>query len=79
MSHVNPAIGFVRRSDTRRSYGQLRFSTRPRKSRTIRKYWWIPGSELFLVYNEQRDTLARSFPDLSHRAFIVKINRLIRF
>jgi hypothetical protein len=38
-----------------------------------------PGSEFFLVYNEQRDTLAPSFPELANRAFIVKINRLFRF
>jgi hypothetical protein len=29
-------------------------------------------------YNEERDTLARGFPDLQSRAFIVKINRLFR-
>ena len=38
-----------------------------------------PGSELFVVYNEQRDTLAPSFPELENRAFIIKINRLFRF
>jgi hypothetical protein len=38
-----------------------------------------PGSELFVVYNEQRDTLARRFPGLENRAFVVKINRLFRF
>lgn len=37
------------------------------------------GSELFVVYNEQRDTLAPSFPDLANRAFIVKVNRMFRF
>ena len=49
-------------------------------STNARLRWeYAPGSELFIVYNEQRDTLARSFPNLQHRAFIVKINRLIRF
>ena len=38
-----------------------------------------PGSELFLVLNEQRDTLSPRFPDLMNRSFIVKINRLVRF
>jgi hypothetical protein len=38
-----------------------------------------PRSELFVVYNEQRDTEAVRFPDLVNRAFIVKINRLFRF
>ena len=38
-----------------------------------------PGSELFVVWNEQRDTLARGFPELTNRALIVKVNRLFRF
>ena len=46
----------------------------------IRLRWeYAPGSELFIVYNEQRDSLARQFPDLVNRAFIVKVNRLVRF
>ena len=36
-------------------------------------------SELFVVYNEQRDTLARRFPELENRAFVIKITRLFRF
>ena len=49
-------------------------------SSNVRLRWeYHPGSELFVVYNEQRDTLVRSFPDLANRAFIVKINRLLRF
>lgn len=39
----------------------------------------VPGSELFVVYNELRDTRARSFPDLASRALIIKANRLFRF
>ena len=51
----------------------------------VRFRWeYQPGSELFVVFNEQRDTLAPSFPSLrarsaSNRAFIVKINRVVRF
>ena len=46
----------------------------------VRMRWeYQPGSELFVVYNEQRDTLARRFPGLENRALIVKINRLFRF
>jgi hypothetical protein len=49
-------------------------------SSNIRLRWeYRPGSELFVVYNEERDTLARRFPDLANRAFIVKVNRLLRF
>ena len=43
------------------------------------RWEYRPGSELFIVYNESRDTLARAFPDLANRAFIVKVNRLFRF
>jgi hypothetical protein len=49
-------------------------------SSNVRLRWeYRPGSELFLVYNEQRDTLAPQFPALANRAVIVKINRLFRF
>jgi hypothetical protein len=49
-------------------------------STNVRLRWeYRPGSELFLVLNEQRDTLSPRFPDLLNRALIVKINRLVRF
>ncbi len=32
-----PEVGFVRRTDVRRTFGQLRFSPRPRRSRVVRK------------------------------------------
>jgi len=35
-----PEVGYVRRSDIRRSFVQARFSPRPRRSRLIRKYTW---------------------------------------
>jgi hypothetical protein len=38
-----------------------------------------PGSELFVVYNDERNTLTSGVPDLATRAVIVKINRLFRF
>ena len=51
-----------------------------RVSANVRLRWeYQPGSEVFVVYNEQRDTLARRFPQVATRAFIVKINRLLRF
>jgi hypothetical protein len=43
------------------------------------RWEYQPGSELFVVYNEERNTLMRSFPGLSNRALIVKLNRLFRF
>ena len=50
-------------------------------SANIRLRWeYQPGSELFIVYNEQRDTLSPlAYPELENRAFIVKINRLFQF
>ena len=50
-------------------------------STNVRLRWeYQPGSEVFIVYNEQRDTLAPTrFPELANRAFIVKINRFFRF
>jgi hypothetical protein len=46
----------------------------------VRLRWeYQPGSELFIVYNEQRDSMAAGFPDLTNRALIVKVNRLFRF
>ena len=46
----------------------------------VRFRWeYQPGSELFVVYNEQRDTFMPRLPELENRAFIIKINRLFRF
>ena len=49
-------------------------------STNARLRWeYQPGSELFVVYNEERNTLAPGFPNLTNRSFIVKFNRLFRF
>ena len=49
-------------------------------SANLRLRWeYSPGSELFVVYIDQRDTMLRGAPVLENRAFIVKINRLFRF
>jgi hypothetical protein len=49
-------------------------------STNLRFRWeYRPGSELFVTYNEERDTLTRRFPDLQTRALIVKVTRLFRF
>ena len=47
----------------------------------LRFRWeYQPGSELFVVYNETRDTNRhRGFPNIQTRALIVKINWLFRF
>ena len=47
-------------------------------SANVRLRWeYSPGSELFVVYNEDRDTLAPRYPELTTRAVIVKLTRLI--
>ena len=50
-------------------------------SANVRLRWeYRPGSELFVVYNEERDTLAAARrAGLQNRAFIVKVNRFLRF
>ena len=50
-------------------------------STNVRLRWeYQPGSELFIVYNDQRDTwLNRGFPMLENRAFVVKLTRQFRF
>ena len=42
------------------------------------RWEYRPGSEMFVVYSDGRDTAAAGFPALANRALIVKINRLIR-
>ena len=49
-------------------------------STNARLRWeYQPGSELFVVYSDGRDTVSRGFPELMNRAFVIKINRLFRF
>ena len=49
-------------------------------STNVRMRWeYQPGSELFVVYNDSRDTAPGGFPALQSRALVVKINRLFRF
>ena len=50
-------------------------------SANARTRWeYRPGSELFIVYNEERDSeAALGIPGLLNRAFIVKVNRFLRF
>ena len=55
-------------------------SSTHRASTNLRLRWeYRPGSELFVVYNDERDTFAERFPALQNRAFIIKVTRLFRF
>jgi hypothetical protein len=49
-------------------------------SSNLRYRWeYRPGSELFLVYTDERDTTAPGYPGLRNRAFVVKVTRLFQF
>ncbi len=46
----------------------------------LRFRWeYQPGSELFVVYTDERDTLDPRGPFIENRAFVVKATRLLRF
>jgi hypothetical protein len=42
------------------------------------RWEYRPGSELFVVYSDGRDTSLAGFPKLTNRAFIVKVTKLFR-
>jgi hypothetical protein len=55
-------------------------STANAMSTNVRLRWeYQPGSELFVVYNDGRDTFGSRFATLQNRALIFKINKLFRF
>ena len=46
----------------------------------VRFRWeYLPASELFVVYNEGRDTSTTNFPAMQNRSIVVKVSRLLRF
>ena len=49
-------------------------------SGNLRLRWeWVPGSELFVVYTEDRNTdVLGRWSQLSNRGFVIKVNRLLR-
>jgi hypothetical protein len=49
-------------------------------SSNVRFRWeYQPGSDLFVVYSDGRDTISTGFPRLQSRSFVVKMTRLFRF
>ena len=49
-------------------------------SSNVRFRWeYQPGSELFVVYTDERDTASGGVPAIRNRALVVKINRLFQF
>ena len=46
------------------------------------RWEYSPGSEIFVVYSEDRDTdplRPQRFSELRNRGFVIKFNRLFRF
>jgi hypothetical protein len=43
--NFRPDVGFLRRADFRRSYGELRFSPRPKHIKAVRKFTWDGSGE----------------------------------
>jgi hypothetical protein len=58
---------------------QYNSGTRSVSTNARLRWEYRPGSEIFVVYNEERNTRVNGFPNLSTRSFIVKANRLFRF
>ncbi len=59
---------------------QYNSSTRTMSTNARMRWQYRPGSELFIVYNEERDSeAAAGAPGLLNRAFIIKVNRFLRF
>jgi len=49
-------------------------------STNLRLRWeYTPGSELFVVYTDERNANTSGLPDLNNRAFVVKWAPLVRF
>lgn len=67
--------------------GLLQYNSADRAFSTNLRFRWeyAPGSEIFLVYTDERDTTNDRFVPqptvrgLKNRAFVVKLNRLLRF
>jgi hypothetical protein len=57
--NFNPQVGFVRRSDINRSFGQLRFSPRPKRIPFVRKFTWTAQGEY--IENFAGDVDARTW------------------
>jgi hypothetical protein len=58
---------------------QFNSSTRTMSTNARFRWEYQPGSEMFVVYSDGRDTIPTGFPTLVNRAFIFKVNRLFRF
>jgi hypothetical protein len=58
----------------------VQYQSRTDSISTNARFRWEyrPGSELFVVYNDGRNTLARGIPDIQNRSFVIKVTRLFQ-
>lgn len=58
----------------------IQFNTGSSTMSTNVRYRWeyTPGSDLFIVYTDNRDTTGRGFPEMRNRGLVVKFTRLFR-
>jgi hypothetical protein len=58
----------------------VQYQSRTDSISTNARFRWEyqPGSELFIVYNDGRNTLTRGLPDIQNRSFVVKVTRLFQ-
>jgi hypothetical protein len=61
------------------SYIQYNGSARTMTASLRLRWEYRPGSELFVVYSDGRNTLTGGYPDLLNRSVAVKVTRLLRF
>jgi hypothetical protein len=61
------------------SYLQYNGSSRTMTASLRLRWEYRPGSELFVVYSDGRNTLAGGYPDLLNRSVALKVTRLLRF
>jgi len=61
--------------------GLVQFGSADRSFSTNVRFRWkyLPGSEIFAVYTDERDLAPTASRSLKNRAFALKVNRLLRF
>jgi len=59
----------------------LQYQSRNDSMSTTARFLWEyrPGSELFVVYSDGRDTLGHGFPSMVNQSLVVKATRLFRW
>ena len=58
---------------------QFQSATKSASSNLRFRWEYQPGSEMFVVYSDGRDTLGRGFPAILNRSIVLKLTKLIQF